>query len=202
VTVRHTLDDGAARHAALTFLCLSGSLRARSINAELLDAVALLAPAGVVCTAYSGLGALPHFNPDLDAEGATPPEAVTELRRQIGAADALVISCPEYAHGPAGAFKNLLDWMVSSAEMPGKVVCILNASTSVQFAPAALVESLRTMSTNVVTNAPILVPVNGRRMSAREIEADTELTAVLRTALASILQAIPATNAHLDQSTH
>ncbi|MEZ4455301.1 MAG: hypothetical protein R2882_01940 [Gemmatimonadales bacterium] len=60
----------------LRILAVSGSLRARSSNSELLRAVALLAPPGVEVVFYSGLGALPHFNPDLDGEGATPPPAV------------------------------------------------------------------------------------------------------------------------------
>ncbi len=179
----------------MDLLCLNGSLRARSINAELLDAATLLAPSNVVCTSYAELSQLPHFNPDLDVEGSTPPAVVLRLRRQIGAASALLISCPEYAHGPAGAFKNLLDWMVSSIEMPGKVVCLLNASSAAQFAPVALVETLRTMSANVVSGAPVLVPINGRRLSAREIADDHELATVIRDVLQQTRRAVSATGA-------
>jgi chromate reductase, NAD(P)H dehydrogenase (quinone) len=169
----------------MNFLALTGSLRARSINTDLLHAAALLAPAGTTVTVSQILAELPHFNPDLDDVGATPPVAVAKLREAVAAADALLISCPEYAHGVAGAFKNLLDWLVSGPEMVGKIVCVLSASSHATFAPASLVETLRTMSAVVVTGAAITVPVNGRRMSAGTIAADAELAAILQMVLAS-----------------
>ena len=39
---------------------------------------------------------LPHFNPDDDREGAPVP-AVEALRAPVAAADALLLSTPEYA---------------------------------------------------------------------------------------------------------
>ena len=171
-------------------LALTGSLRARSINTELLRAAALVAPSDTDIRFSDHLGRLPHFNPDLDAEGMSPPETVVQLRAAIAAADALVISCPEYAHGVAGAFKNLLDWLVSGPEMVGKPVCILSASTGSRFGPAALVETLRTMSALIVTGDAITVPVNGRRMNAAEIASDSELKAAISSTLASISAAV------------
>ena len=171
-------------------LALSGSLRARSINTELLRAVALVAPAETHIRFSDHLGGLPHYNPDLDAEGMSPPEIVAQLRTAIAAADAIVISSPEYAHGVAGAFKNLLDWLVSGPELVGKPVCILSASTGSRFGPAALVETLRTMSAVVVTGDAITVPVNGRRMDATEIASDAELTSTIGDVLASIASAV------------
>ncbi len=56
----------------LTILAISGSLRARSTNTELLIALAALAPAGVSIDLYDGLDRLPHFNPDLEP---TEPDA-------------------------------------------------------------------------------------------------------------------------------
>ncbi len=176
----------------MNFLALTGSLRARSINTELLHAAALLAPAGTRVTVSQMLAELPHFNPDLDDIGSVPPSSVAKLREAITAADALLISCPEYAHGVAGAFKNLLDWLVSGPEMVGKVVCVLNASSHATHAPASLVETLRTMSAVVVTCAAITVPVNGRRMSAESIADDAALAAALRAALSSVADAVTA----------
>jgi chromate reductase, NAD(P)H dehydrogenase (quinone) len=170
----------------MRFLALTGSLRARSINTELLKAAALLAAHEVAVEFANHLGRLPHFNPDLDAEGMTAPAVVADLRSVIRAADALIISCPEYAHGVAGSFKNLLDWLVSGPEMVGKPVCVLSASTGSRFGPAALVETLRTMSAVVVTDAAITVPVNGRRLDAAAIVADGELAAVVRDALRQV----------------
>lgn len=102
----------------MRILAISGSLRARSSNTELLRAAALVANPSWTFDFYDGLGALPHFNPDLDFEGATPPAAVADLRARIAAADALLICSPEYAHGVAGSMKNALDWMVGAGSTP------------------------------------------------------------------------------------
>ena len=65
-------------------LAISGSLRARSSNTEALRAAAILAPASVNVKIFGGFGALPHFNPDLDLEGAVLPDPVQRLREEIG----------------------------------------------------------------------------------------------------------------------
>ena len=171
-------------------LAISGSLRARSSNTELLTAAAMLAAPSVRVTSYDGLGGLPHFNPDLDDEGAVPPPAVRDLRAQVAGADAIVISSPEYAHGVPGALKNALDWLVSGSEIPGKPIGLLNASARSTHAHAALAETLRTMSTVLVPGACLTIPLDGRRPSAAEIVADPELAALVRAALAALTAAV------------
>ena len=118
----------------MRILTISGSLRAKSSNTAVLDAVALVAPLGVTIVRYDGLGGLPHFNPDLDTE--TPPGPVADLRRQVGEADGLLLSSPEYAHGIAGSFKNGVDWLVGSLEFPGKPIGIINAAPRATHAEA------------------------------------------------------------------
>ena len=167
----------------MKILAISGSLRARSSNTELLRAAALVAPASWTFDLYDGLGGLPHFNPDLDAEGSTPPEPVRDLRARVAAADAVLICSPEYAHGVAGSMKNALDWLVSDAEMVGKPVGVLNASARAGIAHAALAETLRTMSTALVPGASITVSIDGRRLDAAGIAADPTLASLLQGAL-------------------
>jgi chromate reductase, NAD(P)H dehydrogenase (quinone) len=167
----------------LTILTISGSLRARSVNTELLRATQLVADPSWTFDHYDGLASLPHFNPDLDFEGAAPPEAVRDLRARIAAADALLICSPEYAHGVPGSLKNALDWMVSDAAMIGKPIALLNASARSTFAHPQLAETLRTMSTNVVADASVTVSLDGRRLDAAGIAADPALSALLRRAL-------------------
>jgi NAD(P)H-dependent FMN reductase len=161
-------------------LTISGSLRSRSSNAELLRAIAIVAAETVRVTEYDGLADLPHFNPDLDGEGAIPPEPVARLRAMVAAADAILISSPEYAHGVPGALKNALDWLVSGAEIPGKPVALLNASPRSVHAHAQLAETLRTMSADVVEEASLTVPLSGRMLDAAEISADAEFARLLR----------------------
>ena len=89
------------RSGPLRVLALSGSLRAASSNSLILQAAQALAPPDVHVEFYRGLANLPHFNPDDDTDTGRPP-AVRAFRAQVAAADALLISSPEYAHGVPG----------------------------------------------------------------------------------------------------
>jgi len=172
-------------------LAISGSLRAQSSNAELLRAVARICPPGVTCEWFAGLGTLPHFNPDLDTEGAELPPAVQELRRAVDQADGILISSPEYAHGVPGTLKNALDWLVSGPEIIHKPIGLLNPSPRSTYAQASLAETLRTMSTVVVPETCIAVPVSGRGLDAEMIVRDPELRTPLESALKALLAAVP-----------
>ena len=124
-------------------LAISGSLRKASSNTALLRATRDCAPPRVTVTLYEGLGQLPIFNPDLDAQ---PPAAVQALRERIARSDGLLIASPEYAHGVTGAIKNALDWLVSCEAFVGKPVLLFNTGNGAVHAHAALLETLRTMS--------------------------------------------------------
>jgi chromate reductase, NAD(P)H dehydrogenase (quinone) len=172
----------------VTILTLSGSLRARSSNTELLRAAQLVADPSWSFDHYDQLASLPHFNPDDDLEGATPPEPVRDLRARIAAADALLICSPEYAHGVPGSLKNALDWMVSDAAMIGKRIGLFNASARSTFAHPQLAETLRTMSTRLVDGASLVIPLDGRRLDAAGIAADPVLRGLLAGALDALLK--------------
>ena len=176
----------------IKILAISGSLRRASSNTALLRATAMLAPAGMTITLYSGLAELPHFNPDL--EGAEPP-AVTDLRRQLRASDGLLIASPEYAHGIAGAMKNALDWLVGGEEFVDKPVALLNASQRATHAQAALTETVATMAARIVAEASVTVPLLGKQLDAAGIAAHPEISSVLRAALAAYARAIEARRA-------
>jgi chromate reductase len=163
----------------MRIVAILGSLRARSSNRALLHAAAKLAPDGMEITIYDGLASLPHFNPDDDEEGATPPPAVAALRAWLAAADGIVISTPEYAHGLPGSLKNALDWLVSDGALVDKPVAILSTSSARgQFAHASLVETLTTMNWRVLGTwaAPAKV---------RDENVD-EVAAVIRAALEAL----------------
>ena len=166
-------------------LTICGSLRANSSNAALLDAVALLAPPAVEVTRYDGLATLPPFNPDLDVEPSPP--TVRALRGAIAAADVLVVSSPEYAHGVPGALKNALDWLVSGVEIYGKPVSLLNPSPRSLFAHPQLAETLRTMGAALIEAACVSFPIAGRELDAAAIVADEELAAAIRRTLDMVL---------------
>jgi chromate reductase len=127
----------------MRFLGLSGSLRAASTNTALLKAFADHAPEGITVDVFGGMGDLPLFSPDLEAD---TPQSVLRLAEKVDACDGLLISCPEYAHGIPGAFKNALDWLVSRFEIPGKPVMLVHASTRNAYLRDHLREVLKTIS--------------------------------------------------------
>jgi chromate reductase, NAD(P)H dehydrogenase (quinone) len=168
-------------------LALSGSLRAASSNTSILRAAELLAPAGIVIGHYEALGRLPHFNPDL--EDRLPAEVIA-LRDRVGAADGLLISCPEYARGIPGTFKNALDWLVGSMSFPDKPVALINTSPRASEAQAALRLVLTTMSARLIDEASITVDLLSRRMTVEAIAADPVIAPALGAALRTFSAAI------------
>jgi NAD(P)H-dependent FMN reductase len=163
-------------------LCLCGSLRRVSANRAALQAARELAPASLRLDLYDDLGRLPLFNPDIEA--GPLPHAVQELRGAVGRADALLIACPEYAHGIPGAFKNLLDWLVGALEFPGKPVLLLNTSArGSHHAQDALMEVLRTMSARLLSDDPLPVRLPGAGCKTETVLASEERCRELQTAL-------------------
>lgn len=110
-----------------TLLCISGSLRQGSCNTRLLREAARLYGASEVIEADLRL---PLFDADLqDAEGI--PEVAQTLADQIAAADAVLISTPEYNKNLSGVLKNALDWVsrVEGNPWKDKPVCLLAAAS-------------------------------------------------------------------------
>lgn len=93
---------------SLTVTGLAGSIRAASSARILLASVARLLPPG---TDYASIdiGALPHYNEDLDHEHG--PESVAAARARILESDAVLIITPEFNHSLPGVLKNALDWL-------------------------------------------------------------------------------------------
>ncbi len=169
-------------------LAISGSLRAVSSNTALLEAAAALAPPGMEIVIFMGLGDLPHFNPDLDGEGHAPPPAVAALRAQVSAAQGVIISSPEYAHGVPGAMKNALDWLVSYPEFAGKPVLLWNASAAGgQWAQRSLLETLNTMSARVLVEASLLDPFLPRKQRPGEALTNEDAVRTVKSSLAALL---------------
>jgi chromate reductase, NAD(P)H dehydrogenase (quinone) len=147
-------------------LAFCGSLRRVSMNAALLRATARLAPAGMAIELFDGLGSLPLFNPELEAD---MPVAVARMHRVIDGCDALLIASPEYAHGITGVLKNALDWLVSYEGFVHKPVAIFNASPRSVHADAALREILVTMSARLIAAACLDLPLRGRGLTEEQM---------------------------------
>jgi NAD(P)H-dependent FMN reductase len=170
----------------MRILTLCGSLRASSSNRAMLRAYARLASPEMRFAHYDRLGALPHFNPDLDGEDAIPPPEVAALRQLVAEADAVVISTPEYAHGLPGSFKNALDWLVSDPAFAEKPVVILHAARGSTWALDSLREILKTMSACLVEPALAALPLGSNQMDEDAILARPDLRAQLTQSMAEL----------------
>lgn len=107
-------------------LGISGSLRAASFNRMLIREAGRLMDDASYTEADLDI---PLYNGDVeDAEGI--PEAVQVLADLIAAADAVVISTPEYNQSFSGVLKNALDWVsrTDGAPWKNKPVAIVSAA--------------------------------------------------------------------------
>ncbi len=171
----------------MQILAISGSLRALSSNTILLRAAAALAPEGVEIILFDGLGDLPHFNPDLEEAGIP---SVMDFRAQLQAADGVLISSPEYAHGVPGVMKNALDWVVGSGEFLNKPVALLNASPRSTYAQTSLTETLTVMTARLIAEASVSIPLPGKKLDEAGIVSDPEISSILRSAIEAFARAI------------
>jgi chromate reductase len=112
-------------------LAISGSLRKQAFSKAILLALAD-ATASEAQFDHAEIGDLPLFNQDLYVEPLPP--AVERLRRQIAAAEGVVIASPEYNHGMPGVLKNALDWVSrphNNSPLKNKPVLIITSSPAV-----------------------------------------------------------------------
>ncbi len=137
-------------------LALCGSLQANSRNSQLLQVAIAAAPVGVVIEAFDGLVRLPHFNPDLEANGTLPE--VDALRRAVAESDALLIASPEYGHSLPGVLKNAIDWLIGTGELESKIVAITAAVPGPERGRKglkALRDTLGAVSAKIIGGEPI-----------------------------------------------
>jgi chromate reductase len=91
-----------------TFLAISGSLRAASLNTRLLQALPALAPSGAHIVQFD-ISDVPVYNQDLDNQN--PPAVVAAMRSAVEEADGIIFVTPEHNHTIPAATKNVVDWM-------------------------------------------------------------------------------------------
>ena len=87
-----------------TVAVLVGSLRKDSVNRKVARALEALTPN--LRFQEIEIGALPHFDQDLEA---TPPAEWVAFREQVAATDAVLFVSPEYNRSIPGVLKNAID---------------------------------------------------------------------------------------------
>jgi chromate reductase len=88
-------------------IAFSGSLRAGSTNAGLVQLAQRIAPPELQIEVIDWVDQLPWMNPDLETD---PPDVVRRWWQTLRDADALIVGMPEYNFGPTALAKNALDW--------------------------------------------------------------------------------------------
>src|ERR1700759_4459542 len=114
------------------FRAITGTLRRASPTTALLRAAAANAPAGVDVELFEGLERIPPYNEDHDPDDV--PAAAPRLRAEIGAADAVLFSTPEYNGTMPGQLKQVVDWASrphgQASSLWGKPVAVIGASVT------------------------------------------------------------------------
>ena len=171
----------------MTILGLAGSLRAGSLNAQLLRLAAEELPEGVELEIYDGLADIPAYDEDLQGFA---PDAVVALKDAIADADAVLIVTPEYNGSIPGFLKNALDWVsrpIAESPMRGKPVAVIGASPG-QFgaiwAQRELKKVLGIMGARVL-DVELAVAKADRRLADPEPLLREELAAVVSSLVAA-----------------
>jgi NAD(P)H-dependent FMN reductase len=96
-------------------LALVGSLRAASINRQIAELAAAVAPDGVTVAVFDALGDVPFYNEDIDpamnAAVDQAPAAAAALRAAAAGVDAALVVTPEYNGTIPAVVKNAIDWL-------------------------------------------------------------------------------------------
>ena len=167
-------------------IAISGSLRLGSSNHNILKFLGKLVPSNINYTIYDNLATIPPFDPGEDNDHV--PNVVSELRIAIKNADAVIICTPEYAFGVPGQLKNALDWTVSSGSLVDKPLSLITASTSGQYAHAALLLILGALSANVIEPATLLIPFIRSKMVADGNITDADTAEKLKSAFTALIK--------------
>jgi len=107
---------------------ISGSTKTNSSNEKILAFISDQFKEEANIEIYSCLKELPYFEPGLNEDQL--PEKVKEFLSKINAADAILISTPEYVFSLPGILKNGLEWTVASTVLSDKAVGIIVAAAS------------------------------------------------------------------------
>lgn len=169
-----------------------GSLRKGSYNRALMNAFIKQAPKSVRIE-IAEIDGLPLFNEDLESSF---PESAQLLKSKIEAADAIIISTPEYNRGTSGVLKNAIDWMSrpeGKNSFKSKPVLVVGASTGVRGADIAqydLKRSFTYMNAKVVGQPEFFLGLANEKFNEAGVLTDTDTGKYIDKALGALLNAI------------
>jgi len=176
----------------IRILGVAGSLREGSFNRMLLEAASALIPSRSELEIF-GLDGIPLYNQDMEALAF--PEAVKSFKKRIEAADALLISTPEYNHSYPGVLKNAIDWAsrpYGRNSFDGKPTSVISASAGIFGGVAAqdhLKQVFLALNARLVTNPPVIVSSAGQKFDEHGRLLDVGTQQFLTQLLANLVNA-------------
>lgn len=165
----------------MNILTISGSTRSTSANTRLLAALPFLVP-NHAFEPYTKLAQLPIFKADFDQHPWDA--AVLHWRASVAAADAVIISIPEYLHNMPALIKNGLEWLSSSGELAQKRVVAITFTPHEprgEKAMQSLLWTLQAMNANVVVSLPLY---------QQEVRFDTDGQLMANEAVGMLVEAV------------
>jgi NAD(P)H-dependent FMN reductase len=171
----------------IKILALVGSLRAASINRQLAQLAAAVAPDGIAVTIFEGLGELPFYNEEIDdAMNADAPALapVAALRAAAADADAALVVTPEYNGSFPAVIKNAIDWLsrpFGDGALKGKPLAVIGGSMGQYggvWAHDATRKSFGIAGADVVDSIKLSVPF--ATLAGKAPAEDAELSANVR----------------------
>ncbi len=168
-----------------TILTLVGSLRAGSVNRQLAEAAAEVAPSGVRLEIYEGLDQLPFYNEDLDT--AEPPAAVAALRAAAAAAAAALVFTPEYNGSIPAVLKNAIDWLsrpYGAGDLKGKPLAVMGTAAGRYGGSWAHDETRKSFGIagpRIIESVTLSLPID--TLGGRHPRENADVVAVLREAV-------------------
>ena len=155
--------------ARMKLFAISGSLRAGSSATALARRSRPSRPRARRSRSTTSSKAFRRSIPIATARATSRRRRWQRLRAALTAADAVVISTPEYAFGVPGVLKNALDWTVASGDFAGKPTAAISSSPSDlggDKAYASLLLTLGAMQARLPTNGGLVVPLVRKKLDA------------------------------------
>lgn len=190
-------SEPAAGGADTRVLVLLGSLRAGSINRQLVEVAVETAPAGVRLELFDRLGELPFYNEDIDTADAVP-SAATRLREAVAAADAVLLFSPEYNGTLPAVLKNAIDWLsrpYGAGALQNKPTAVVGTALGQYGGVWAQDEARKAVGiagAKVVDTTKLAIPHSATRFAETHPQEDTEVVEGLHKVLDELTANVPA----------
>lgn len=174
-----------------TVTVLVGSLRADSVNRQLAETLASVAPEGTQFTIAANLDQIPFYNEDLDGDHA--PAAAVALREQVASSDRVLVVTPEYNATIPAVVNNAIDWLsrpYGVGAIVGKPFGVIGVTPTPYGGKWAHEDTRRSAK---IAGAQVVEDVDFSQSTLEvDVLTDERVQANLRSAVAALVEAEPA----------